>query len=59
MVKFTKGMWHLGPDIIVNWAVEAVKTEANKDSIRCVAVCRYGQVGFQPFTYLFADYEAR
>jgi hypothetical protein len=39
MVRFTKGMWTLWEDTVINWATEAVKTEAKPDSIRAVAVC--------------------
>jgi alpha-D-xyloside xylohydrolase len=38
MVKFTKGMWTLSEDTVINWATEVVKGEAKKESIRAVAV---------------------
>lgn len=38
MVKFSRGMWWVAPDITINWAVEIVKSEAFKDNIRALAV---------------------
>lgn len=43
MVKFSRGMWWVAPDVIVNWAVESIKSEVVPDTeqtkkIRSVAV---------------------
>ena len=38
MVKFTKGMWQVGEDVVINWATEVVKAEAFESSIRAVTV---------------------
>ncbi|KAK0482624.1 glycosyl hydrolases family 31-domain-containing protein [Armillaria novae-zelandiae] len=36
MVKFSSGMWSVGPHVSISWATEVVKSEAFEDRIRCV-----------------------
>ncbi len=38
MVKFSSGMWWVGPHVSISWATEVVKSEAFEDRIRCVTV---------------------
>ncbi|KAI0027333.1 putative sugar hydrolase [Vararia minispora EC-137] len=41
MVKFTRGMWTWAEDTVINWAIEAVKSEAKTSSIRAVVTTRH------------------
>ncbi|PFH49978.1 glycoside hydrolase family 31 protein [Amanita thiersii Skay4041] len=40
-MKFSQGMWWLAEDVTIDWAVEAVKSEAKQDSIRCLASSKH------------------
>lgn len=41
MVKFSNGMWWNADNVSIDWAVEAIKSEAKEDSIRCVATSKH------------------
>ncbi|KAF5376081.1 hypothetical protein D9615_007735 [Tricholomella constricta] len=41
MVKFSNGMWWNSDGVAIDWAVEAIKSEARQDSIRCVATSKH------------------
>ncbi|KAF5353216.1 hypothetical protein D9756_008052 [Leucocoprinus leucothites] len=41
MVKFSNGMWWNRDGVHIDWAVEVVKPQVEKDSIRCVATSKH------------------
>ncbi|KAG6911047.1 hypothetical protein DXG01_004561 [Tephrocybe rancida] len=41
MVKFSNGMWWNADGVVIDWAVEAVKSEALDGRIRCVATSKH------------------
>lgn len=41
MVKFSNGMWWNRDGVHIDWATEAIKSQTEKDSVRCVAVRFY------------------
>ncbi|KAG6884904.1 hypothetical protein C0993_007361 [Termitomyces sp. T159_Od127] len=41
MVKFSHGMWWNADGVLIDWAVEAAKSEALEGSIRCVATSKH------------------